>query len=252
MKNNKLYGAILGDLAGQPYEFKYKDDYSEFNIHNSNSKFTDDTIMTLATAAFMLGKFDSFEAAYKAFGNKYVGNYYGSGFKTWLQTPLGTVNDSWGNGCLMRVSPIMYTNLFNHETRELLIRSCMNSHNHPKSFVAVLDLNMVYRFGTYQDISFLINNNVNRLQNFIKFNKFDVSADGTMNFINKAAFQSYSTQLAIENTVKCGGDTDTNASIMGELHNYIFKDITSEDIQYIESKLDSYLLSILHEFNKKF
>jgi ADP-ribosylglycohydrolase len=33
----KLYGAILGDLAGQPYEFNYKGDYSEFDIHDKKS-----------------------------------------------------------------------------------------------------------------------------------------------------------------------------------------------------------------------
>lgn len=50
----KLYGAILGDLAGQPYEFNYKGNFNEFNIHDKKSNFTDDTIMTLATAKAIL------------------------------------------------------------------------------------------------------------------------------------------------------------------------------------------------------
>ena len=53
IKKNKLYGAILGDLAGQPYEFPiltHFPDIKDINLHNPNSVFTDDTLMTLATA----------------------------------------------------------------------------------------------------------------------------------------------------------------------------------------------------------
>ncbi len=52
--------------------------------------------------------------------------------------------------------------------------------------------------------------------------------------------------------VGCGGDTDTNASIIAELHNYRNNSITKEMADYVESKLDSYLLEILREFNKRY
>ncbi len=249
----KLYGAILGDLAGQPYEFKYKGDYSEFNLHDERSRFTDDTIMTLATAGYLLGKFNSFDGAYRLLGNKYINlDCFGKKFKEWLSTNCGETFDSWGNGCLMRISPIMYLGLDNNKTKELIVESCMNSHNHPKSIIAALGLYSIYRTSTYQDSDFILKYKFDRYQNFIKFDKFDVSAEGTLEFIRKSAFDTYNTQLTIEKTVKCGGDTDTNASIAGELHNYIFQDLTKEDIEYVESKLDPYLLGILHEFNEKF
>jgi len=248
MNNLKLYGAILGDLAGQPYEFKYKGDYSEFNIHNPNSCFTDDTILTLATAAFMLGKFESFESAYRHLGKRYINaDNFGKGFEAWLATPKGTTNDSWGNGCLMRISPLMYDeNDEDGKIRNNIIESCFNSHTHTESIIASLTLHELYNFA---GMRVFVKNDEFELK---KFEKFDVSAKGTIDFIENAYMHSNSTHKTIEAVIKCGGDTDTNASIIGELMNYTFNDLTLEDKLYVESKLDRFLLNILLEFNSKF
>lgn len=234
---NKLYGAILGDLAGQPYEFKYKGNFSEFNLHDERSHITDDTLMTLATAeALMRGI--SFETAYKAIGNKYPGDYYGKRFNKWLSSPMGTVSNSWGNGCLMRISPIMYMDDYK-TIRELVIQSCITSHCHPKSIIACIDLCDIYLKKAWRGSG-----------DIEPFKEFQVEADKTMDFIKKAYWSGPpSTHEAIERVVKCGGDTDTNASIIGELNNYLLNDLSKEDIEYVESKLDSFLLRILREFN---
>lgn len=107
----KLYGAILGDIMGQPYEYKYKGNFSELKWHDDKGHFTDDTIMTIAVAAKLLGYYNTYEEAFKDFGKRYDGDtndFYGKGFKTWLKTPIGTTGDSWANGSLMKLSPIMY------------------------------------------------------------------------------------------------------------------------------------------------
>lgn len=141
MNQNKLYGAILGDLAGQPYEFKYKGDFSEFNLHDERSTFTDDTIMTLATADAIINQGyptrSDFEYIYKWYGKKYEGDYYGSKFKEWINSPEGTVGDSWGNGALMRLGPILYP--YNHEgvTQCIALESCFTSHFTPQVYEAV-------------------------------------------------------------------------------------------------------------------
>ena len=46
-----MYGAILGDIVGSPYEFdcnNYKG--KDFPLFSQRSEFTDDTVMTLAVA----------------------------------------------------------------------------------------------------------------------------------------------------------------------------------------------------------
>jgi len=51
-----MYGAILGDIVGSPYEFdcnNYK--AKDFPLFSRRSDFTDDTVMTLAVAKALLG-----------------------------------------------------------------------------------------------------------------------------------------------------------------------------------------------------
>lgn len=47
-----MYGAILGDIIGSPYEFD-RNNYKakDFPLFSERSQFTDDTVMTLAAAA---------------------------------------------------------------------------------------------------------------------------------------------------------------------------------------------------------
>lgn len=245
----KLYGAILGDLAGQPYEYKYEGDFSEFNIHDERSVVTDDTILTLATAAYMLGRYESFEDAYRQLGQKYYHlNCFGKGFKEWLSTPYGTVNNSWGNGCLMRVSPCMMVNNI-PKSLELSIASCMTSHAHYESVMALIKLNHLYfKEARYRRSCYPFRDK----REYIK-SGFFVDAKTTISIVENIYLSTDRYVInAIEETVKIGGDTDTNASIVGELMNHTFKTLKPIDMDYVESKLDSFLLDILYAFNKKF
>jgi ADP-ribosylglycohydrolase len=99
MSSYKLYGAILGDLAGQPYEYpsmKHFPEQDEINIHNPDSKITDDTLMTLAVAKSLL-EGTRVEYELKDMGKRYPGKHYGKGFNEWINSEIGTVNDSYGN-----------------------------------------------------------------------------------------------------------------------------------------------------------
>lgn len=241
---NKLYGAILGDLCGQPYEFPImKGPYTNVEIHNPISIITDDTLMTLATASYILGRFETLEQAYKDMGKRYPGDHYGKGFKEWIDSPLGTINNSWGNGCLMRISPFMYLNENEDYVKEKIIESCQFSHNHPKSILSSLKLYDLY-FEKRGELSMFYNK-----KHIPKFSKFKVEADITFKFIEKLSYACDSTKEMIIFAVECGGDTDTNASIIGELMNFIHNDLDQNDVDYVESKLDDYLLGILKDFN---
>lgn len=43
-----MYGAILGDIIGSPYEFDRGNKSKEFPLFSADSTFTDDTVMTIA------------------------------------------------------------------------------------------------------------------------------------------------------------------------------------------------------------
>lgn len=243
---NKLYGAILGDLCGQPYEFPpMKGPYVNVDIHNPISKITDDTLMTLATASYILGRFETLEQAYKDMGKRYPGDHYGKGFKEWINSPSGTINNSWGNGCLMRISPFMYLNENEDYIKEKIIESCQFSHNHPKSILSSLKLYNLYNKAGVKKLQV----KTQYEYNIEKFKKFKVEADITIDFIEKLYPIKFDTKSSIILAVECGGDTDTNASIIGELMNYTYNDLNQNDVDYVESKLDDYLLGILKDFN---
>ena len=47
-----MYGAILGDIIGSPYEFDRGEKTKEFELFPSVARFTDDTVMSIAVAEY--------------------------------------------------------------------------------------------------------------------------------------------------------------------------------------------------------
>ncbi len=45
-----MYGAILGDMIGAPYEFDRGGKTKDFPLFTAESQFTDDSVMTAAVA----------------------------------------------------------------------------------------------------------------------------------------------------------------------------------------------------------
>ena len=59
-----MYGAILGDIIGSPYEFDAGEKTKKFPLFSENSVWTDDTVMTIAVAdAFLTAGLDASEEA---------------------------------------------------------------------------------------------------------------------------------------------------------------------------------------------
>ena len=49
-----MYGAILGDMIGAPYEFDRGDKTKDFVLFGKESRFTDDTVMAVAVAEALM------------------------------------------------------------------------------------------------------------------------------------------------------------------------------------------------------
>lgn len=49
-----MYGAILGDMIGAPYEFDRGDKSKDFPLFSRGSQFTDDSVMTIAVAEALM------------------------------------------------------------------------------------------------------------------------------------------------------------------------------------------------------
>ena len=107
-----MYGAILGDMIGAPYEFDMGKKTKEFPLFCAESRFTDDSVMTIAVAEALLDKQFQDDEAIKAglvdsmrkWGRTYPDAGYGRRFRHWLRAKDPTPYGSYGNGSAMRVS----------------------------------------------------------------------------------------------------------------------------------------------------
>ena len=88
-----MYGAILGDIIGSRFEFDRSPKVKEFNLFDSSSVFTDDSVMTIAVAEALLnaGKEPDEKTAkhllirnMKKWGRAIPNAGYGGMFGSWL------------------------------------------------------------------------------------------------------------------------------------------------------------------------
>ena len=135
-----MYGALLGDMIGAPYEFDRGNKSKEFPLFCENSRFTDDSVMTIAVAEALLdSRFlddDSIRAALiksmRKWGEKYPDAGYGRKFLCWLREKDPKPYGSCGNGSAMRVSAAGWLFDTLEETREKARLTAEVTHDHPE------------------------------------------------------------------------------------------------------------------------
>lgn len=136
-----MYGAILGDIIGSPYEFDLGRKTKKFPLFSWRSTFTDDTVMTLAVAQALLDAQPGEEpektagrvvASMQRFGKAYPGAGYGMLFSSWLDQENPKPYGSFGNGSAMRVSAVgwLYPDL--DTVRRMARLTAQVTHNHPE------------------------------------------------------------------------------------------------------------------------
>ncbi len=104
--NEIILGAIAGDIIGSSFE-GYFNIPPNFSLFNEKSKYTDDTVLTIAILEALLDGFSKLPEEYlKTYALKYPFSGFGPGFIRWVRQPLGVKSDSYGNGAAMRVSAI--------------------------------------------------------------------------------------------------------------------------------------------------
>ena len=117
-----MYGAILGDIVGSPYEFdcnNYK--AKDFPLFSRHSDFTDDTVMTLAVAKALLSIRGQNDAAIKA-----------ALVREMQRLGRAYPYRSYGNGSAMRVSSAAWLAADMAETLHLARLTAQVTHNHPE------------------------------------------------------------------------------------------------------------------------
>jgi ADP-ribosylglycohydrolase len=217
-----LLGAIAGDVIGSVYErFPHKS--TEFELFGPGSRFTDDSVLTIATAhALLTGA--SYCDAYHAFGNRYPDAGYGGAFRGWLSSDDREPYGSWGNGSAMRVSPV---GLAGESLDAVLVeaaRSAAATHDHPYGITGAqavaaavfLARNGVPKDGIRKQVAELSGYDLSRSVSAIRATyTFDVSCQGSVPEAITCFLEADDFEHAVRLAVSLGGDADTQAAIAG-------------------------------------
>ncbi|MEM6725800.1 MAG: ADP-ribosylglycohydrolase family protein, partial [Bacteroidota bacterium] len=209
-----MLGAIAGDIIGSRFErnnLKSK----EFELFDSASRFTDDTVLTVAIADALLTK-----TPYATTVRNYARNYpfagYGGTFKQWMFGLISGPYNSWGNGSAMRVSPIGFAFNTVEQVLEEAKRSAEITHNHPegiKGAQAVALSILLARQGTSKEaikseIESRFQYDLSRSLDAIRpVYQFDVSCQGSVPEAIIAFLESTDFEDAIRNAISIGGDS---------------------------------------------
>ena len=238
-----MYGAILGDMIGAPYEFDRGNKTKEFPLFVADSQFTDDTVMTIAIAEALLrvdknASDDTVRqeviSCMQSWGRKYPDAGYGGRFYGWLfarETPQPY--NSWGNGSAMRVSPVgwLYDTL--EETRRFAKLTDGASKEEIKDYI-------VREFG--YDLS--------RTCDEIRPHYHHVeSCQETVPEAITAFLEGTSFEDVIRTAVSLGGDCDTLTCIAGSIAE-AFYGVPQELVEECRRRLDDEMLEVVDRFER--
>lgn len=250
-----MLGAVVGDIAGSTYEasnFRFE----SCEIFRSGSHFTDDTVLTLATAdCFVFG--DSYTENYRRFGRNYPQAGYGRDFQNWLQSESPRPYNSSGNGAAMRASPIGWVAKDLEWALEEARRCAEITHDHPSGIKGAQALAAAVFLARTEKSkgslkSYLSNqfgyDLTRRIAQIRPTYYFTASSEATVPEAILAFLESESFEDALRKAISLGGDSDTLASMAGAIAHAFYGEIPGWMIEYCELCLDAAQQSILRDF----
>jgi ADP-ribosylglycohydrolase len=254
-----MLGAIIGDIIGSVHEgagTKTKN----FPLYVPRSIFTDDTVLTVAVADWILtGKdlTDTLQTYYSSF--PYRG--YGGMFNEWASDKKRDPYNSYGNGSAMRVSPVGFAFESIDEVLLWAERSSIVTHNHPEGIRgAQATAAAIYYARQDQD-----KDQIRRLlESQFRYNLgttidkirptycFDGTCQGTVPQALIAFLESTSYEDAIRNAISLGGDADTLACITGGIAEAYYGGVPQDLAVKAKRLLDPKLIDVIHRFRERF
>ena len=230
-----MYGAILGDIIGSPFEFDRGNKSKDFDLFTRGCRFTDDSVMTVAVAEALLAiELDANEMEIEEavitnmqdWGRNYPHAGYGGRFKYWLTSGNPKPYGSYGNGSAMRVSATGWLYPTIERTREVAEATAAVTHNHPegiKGAVATASCIFLARQGAAkkeikdyveQEFHYNLNRTLDEIRPYYHHVE---SCQQTVPEAITAFLEAESFEDAVRNAVSLGGDTDTLAAITGSI-----------------------------------
>ena len=279
-----MLGAIIGDSVGSSYEFHNTKDYN-FRLFLPESNYTDDSVMTMAVASWLLldpdHTYQKLEDTMLNFAENCpcpMGGY-GTGFYYWLFRPglLRSFDSryggspyrsksgrhpygSFGTGSAMRVSAVGWFFDTLEETERVAGISAAITHNHPegiKGAQATAAAIFLARTGkTKEEIRDYIEKTYGydlhkTWEYWHPIYDWEDSCQGTVPpaiiaFLDSAGFED-----AIRKAVSLGGDSDTLACITGGIAEAFYREIPKAMAERVLSRFPEEFVNVLSSMREK-
>lgn len=270
-----MLGAIIGDIVGSVYEYENHKS-TEFEFFDEECEFTDDTVLTVAVADWLLSDKACAEVELQKklvdYAKNYIESGYGLHFLMWILHPKKEVGedgspievrrpyDSYGNGSAMRCSAVgwMFDTL--EETERVAAISASVTHNHPegvKGAQATAAAIFMARSGSSKEeirsyIESKYGYGLNCTCDEIRpIYEYDVTCQGTVPEAIIAFLESTDYESAIRLGVSLGGDTDTLCCITGGIAEAYYKHIPKEMAEKALSYLPEGFVRVLQKMKEE-
>ena len=255
-----MLGALAGDIIGSVYE--HNDQWMAMRtpdfqpLFHPKSRFTDDTVLTIALADALLHGFD-FAEIFKQYYQRYPDAGYGKGFKGWVNSSGLEPYNSFGNGSAMRVSPIAYAYDSLADVLQNAQRSAAVTHNHVegiKGAQATAAAIYLARTGKTKDEirNYIVEEFQYQLDRSIDDMRptyvFDATCQGSVPQAIRAFIEADGFESAVRLAISLGGDCDTLACIAGSIAEAFYGGLPADIQNQTLQRLDKPLLELVRKF----
>lgn len=228
-----MIGSIIGDVVGMPYEFTGNRDVKFIPFMPDTINFTDDTVLTIATANAILDNNLDFKDSYSSYAKRFPDMTYGNRFVKWMYSENKKPYNSMGNGAAMRVSPIALLSNCTNECIDLAIKSAKVTHNHEQGILGAVVTAVITRRllhgATQSEILHISKHNYSGFHNTYKTMtdlrknyKYSELIQDTVPAAVYCFIYSSSYEDVIRNASSIGGDADTIACIAGSMAEHYY------------------------------
>lgn len=254
-----MLGAIIGDIIGSVHEWagtKTKD----FPLFVPSSTFTDDSVLTVAVAEWILSGQDLVDLLH-AYFHAYPGRGYGGMFHDWAGERRRQPFNSFGNGAAMRVSPVGFAFGTIEEVLAWSERSAAVTHDHPEGIRGAQATAAAIYYARRGDDKDEIRRTLEsqfgydlstELDQIRRTYRFDETCQGTVPQALRAFLESTSYVDAVRNAISLGGDADTLACITGGVAEAYYGGVPQDLAVRAIELLDVKLVTVVDRFRNQF
>lgn len=263
-----MLGAIVGDMVGSTHEFsRALVDEKTFPLFTPESRFTDDSVLTLAVARAVMQGFGDGKATGEAcarsmreLGRMFPRAGYGGGFRAWLASDDMGPYGSMGNGSAMRVSSVGWAYDTLPQVERYAAITAEVTHNHPEGVrgakATACAVFMARRGATKDDIrreiesryGYVLTGPLAAIRRRYQ-EKPAVTCQETVPEALTAFLASENFEDAIRKAVALGGDTDTLAAIAGSVAEAFYGGVPEPLRREALERLDPRLAAILETWD---